>query len=112
MWHDTPPEQPFGPDLAVCLREAVERYSHDGDAEILTRVLHATCAEAHARQLSVVTVVIALRNTWASVPRPSDMTSQAWARLYLTALRQSLTMYYDPDCASSGQGDSLPVTSS
>jgi hypothetical protein len=110
MDQDTPPELTFGPGLAVCLREAVELRALHGDTEALARVLHATCAEAHARNLSVVEVVIALRSTWAAVPKPAGVTPQAWSRMYLAALRQSLTMYFDPDCAS-GDGNRLPTGS-
>ena len=82
----TDPER-FSAETSSRLKDAFDRHeSRFEDGATLSAALDAMCTEARFRRMPAAAVVIAMRNTWQSVPRPHSITEDGWAHVYHVAL--------------------------
>ena len=96
-----PSPRPATPALSEGAIEQIARAlkaNVDGEADYDVRLaLDETCREAHSRGLPAEAVVLALRLAWSRVPRPDQVTNDAWTRGYYAAVGKCLSMYFGED---------------
>ena len=85
----------FSGEMETRLREAFERNEQrQEDDDPLTHALNAMCTEARYRKMTPAAIVIAMRRTWALIPRPAGVTPREWSHEYYAALGRCISTYF------------------
>jgi hypothetical protein len=75
------------------LRAAMLDLSPEGDRR-LRAVLAAMCADAHAEDARMDTLVARLKQVWSELPMPHSASNEQWHERYSSALVELLALYF------------------